>query len=152
MVRPALLTVALFLLTALFVPACESSSDSSASGPSAACAEEPWDCSCESSTDCPGDWVCTYGKCYEPGCHVDCWCGSFDCAEGDRYGYSCDDCDEDIFEPDIKPDMSQFPEDGGDTSATTGSSSRCGGGTQTPHTHPTPGGPESDSEPPDLIK
>ena len=116
MVRPALLTVALFLLTALLVPACESSSDSSASGPSAACVEEPWDCSCESSTDCPGDWVCTYGKCYEPGCHYDCICGPLDCAEADHYGYSCSDCDEDIFEPDIKPDMSQFPEDGGDTS------------------------------------
>ena len=105
-------------LAVLSLAACQSSSgDGAPSDPTPACEETPWDCECETSADCPGDWDCTYGKCYEPGCHYDCICGPLDCAEADHYGYSCSDCDDDIFAPDIYPDQVDSPDGVGDTGA-----------------------------------
>lgn len=114
MSHPVRLNLLVIGLAVLSLAACQSSSgDGAPSDPTPACEETPWDCECETWADCPGDWDCSYGKCYEPGCHYDCICGPLDCAEADHYGYSCSDCDT----LDIYPDLVGSPDGVEDTGA-----------------------------------
>ncbi len=75
---------------------------SAGNGPTAACKHvtEGTDCGCTTDADCGDDMMCSYGRCYLPGCHYDCICGPLDCWEADEYGYSCDDCSQaDVWAP-----------------------------------------------------